>query len=134
MSDRVDQFLAAAPIAKWLGMATRADDRGRVFELAFHERHIGNPAIRAIHGGVIEAFLELAAQSALIEETPPGAKADMVNIDIDYLRSSRAEDMYARAAVTRLGRRIAFVEAVGWQGNEDRPVARARFRLRLQPE
>ena len=119
-----------APIADWLCATVTEDDDGLVYRLAFHERHIGNPAIRAIHGGVVAAFLETAAKGALIDFTGASGPIDAVNMDIDYLLSTRPEDMFARARVVRKGRRVAFVEAWCWQQDEARPVAQARFRLR----
>lgn len=119
--------LLTAPVARWLGVSAGEDD---IYHLQFNERHIGNPTIRAIHGGVVEAFLEVSAQCALAEASNADAVPQIVNADIDYLRSTRAEDMHARARVTRLGRRIAFVEALAWQHDEKLPVAIARFRIR----
>ncbi len=119
--------LLSSPIAQWLG-ATRHE--GDVFHLQFHERHIGNPSIRAIHGGVVASFLELIAQCVLAEATDAEHAPHPVNADIDYLRSTRAEDMYGRAEIARRGRRIAFIEAKAWQQDEATPVATARFRLR----
>lgn len=126
MSD-IRATILAAPIAQWLGVSVSDDG---LYHLQFHERHIGNPAIRTIHGGVVEAFLEVSAQCALAEASNANAVPQIVNADIDYLRSSRAEGMSARVQVTRLGRRIAFVEARAWQHDEKTPVAIARFRIR----
>ena len=130
MNGAVREFLDASAIARWLQLSVDRDAAGALYRLAFHERHIGNPAIRAIHGGVIASFLEVAAQCALIEAAGKSGPVDTVNVDIDYVRSSRPQDMLGRARVTRLGRRIAFIEATGWQEAADRPVAIARFRMR----
>jgi len=119
----------SAPIAKWLGFSVTDDDRGRLYRLAFNETHIGNPAIRALHGGVIAAFLELAMQTDL--HAAGSGAADTVNVSVDYLTSSRAEDMTARVKVVRIGRRLAFLEADGLQAEGTRLVARARACLKL---
>jgi len=135
MSGMAVKFISAAPIVDWLGFSFNETDAGLVYTLAFDEKHIGNPAIRALHGGAVATFLEVAAQcelAAQLDDGPnDGAVMKTINIDIDYLASSRAQDMQGRASVTRLGRRIAFVEATGWQGDENRPVAKARFRIRI---
>jgi acyl-coenzyme A thioesterase PaaI-like protein len=57
-----------------------------------------------------------------------------INADIDYLTSARAQNMTARVRLVRVGRRIAFVEAVGWQKDEASPVAAGRFRFRIGEE
>ncbi len=120
---------AASPIAAWLGFSSQIAGEDRLYRLAFNETHIGNPAIRALHGGVIAAFLELAMQSELRANghTPEAT----VNVTIDYVASSRAEDMTARVRVIRIGRRLAFLEAEGFQADGARLVAIARACLKL---
>jgi len=117
-------------MARWLGFQSEDDGAQALYRLAFHEEHIGNPLIRAIHGGVIAAFLETAMQRAAAVHAGAGV-VSTVNFAIDYLASSRAEDMTARVRSLRIGRRIAFFEATGWQGDESRPVAVVRAVLRL---
>ena len=87
--------------------------------------------IGALHGGAIAAFLEFSAQAALSARLGGGQPVATVNCDVDYLRSAKAQDMKARVRFTRIGRRLAFVEALGWQKDEASPVAAARFRFRL---
>lgn len=119
----------AAPIAEWLGFSSDASGDARVYRLSFNEMHIGNPAIRALHGGVIAAFLELAMQTEL--RANGHAPEATVNLTIDYVASSRAEDMTARVKVFRIGRRLAFLEAEGRQAAGTRLVAVARACLKL---
>lgn len=127
----IEQYANAAPISKWLGLSVVEDD-GFVFTLAFDERHIGNKLIRALHGGAIAAFLEFSAQSALYARLGGERAIRTINIDIDYLTSARAMDMKARVSFIRIGRRLAFAEARGWQKDEAAPVASGRFRFRLE--
>lgn len=119
---------AASPIAAWLGFTVAESEGRRVYRLAFNETHIGNPAIRALHGGVIATFLELAMQSELLAM---GSAAETVNVAVDYLSSSRAEDMTATVRIARIGRRLAFLEAEGRQSDGTRLVALARACLKL---
>lgn len=120
---------AASPVAQWLGFSVSASDGARLYRLAFNETHIGNPAIRALHGGVIAAFLELAMQTELNALEKPAAST--VNVSVDYLSSSRAEDMTATVRLIRTGRRLAFLEAEGRQAEGTRLVALARACLKL---
>ena len=131
MTDKIKKFAAQSNIANWLGFSFTEENDALQYALSFDEQHIGNPAIRALHGGAIATFLEFASQCELLRALPENAKIRTVNLDIDYLSTSRAQDMFGRARITRLGRRIAFVEAEGWQESKERPVARARFRLRI---
>ncbi len=119
----------AAPIAEWLGFSSEETGDNRLYRLAFNETHIGNPAIRALHGGVIAAFLELAMQAEL--EANGRTPEATVNVTIDYVASSRPEDMTARVKVIRIGRRLAFLEAEGRQADGSRLVAVARACLKL---
>lgn len=121
--------MTPSPIALWLGFSSTEDNGGRLYRLTFNETHIGNPAIRALHGGVIAAFLELAMQAELA--ATGAAPAETINVAIDYMSSSRAEDMTARVKVIRMGRRLAFLEAEGRQADGTRLVALARACLKL---
>jgi acyl-coenzyme A thioesterase PaaI-like protein len=46
-----------------------------------------------------------------------------INITVEYLRSARAEDVFARAVFTRHGRRVANVRVFAFQDDPERPVA-----------
>lgn len=131
--ERMNAFAASSPIASWLGLSIEQDGDETRFHLAFNDTHIGNPAIRAIHGGVIAAFLEFAGQCALFGAIDAG-DVETINVDVDYLASSRAQDMTAAVNIAKTGRRIAFLEATAWQDDAARPVATARIRLRLLRE
>ena len=48
-----------------------------------------------------------------------------VDFTVDYLRSGLPRDSYARARITRSGRRYASVHVEGWQDNRARPHAQA---------
>lgn len=123
--------LSAAPMARWLNYSAEMDASGLLHKLGFCEQHIGNPAIRAIHGGVIASFLELACQVELCAKLGEAVSLRAISNSIDYMASSKAQDMLARVSVARTGRRIAFLEATGWQNDSGRPVATARVCLRI---
>ena len=120
----------ASPIGRWLNFSAERHETGLVYALRFDERHIGNPGIRAIHGGVVSAFLELAAQCELAARLE-GAAISTTVVSVDFMASTAAADMKARASIERLGRRIAFISAHAWQRSEDRPAAAARICLRI---
>lgn len=130
-SDIVQATIDASGMAKWLGFSAQLNNDALAYHLTFDEAHIGNPAIRALHGGAIAAFLEFSAQCELVHRLDTGITIKTINADFNYLASSRAQDMDGSAVVARLGRRIAFVEATGWQQSKSRPVAKAMFRFRI---
>jgi len=131
---KIEKMVASSSIARWLGFSIEEIDKKNIYKLAFDEQHIGNPAIRALHGGAIAAFLEFAAQCELVGKLDTDEVLTTINVDINYLASSRAQDMKGHASILRLGRRIAFVEAIGWQESENHLIAKACFRIRIGKE
>ena len=131
------------PYIGFLGI--RFDRRGDELTavLPFDDRLIGNPALPALHGGAIAAFLEVAAiielsWSMLWEGMEAGGDAGAlpspfvlprlpktIDITVDYLRSGLPRDAYARGRVNRSGRRFASVHVEAWQDNRARPFAQA---------
>ncbi|WP_339695267.1 PaaI family thioesterase [Celeribacter baekdonensis] len=106
---------------------------------------IGNPTLPALHGGALAAFLEVTAIMALgwslmwprmeagesVETMPALPKT--IDITVDYLRSGLPRDAYARAEITRAGRRYASVQVEAWQDNRARPTVQAMGHF-LMPE
>lgn len=119
-----------AAISQWLNYNITLKDENLVHLLGFQERHIGNPLIRALHGGVITAFLEFSAKCALTAYTEQ--KIQTVSTAVDFLSSSKASDMSAHVQVRRIGRRIVFTETSGWQEDQMHPVAIAQTCFRLK--
>ncbi|HEX2678342.1 MAG TPA: PaaI family thioesterase [Polyangiales bacterium] len=95
---------------------------------------IGNPVLPALHGGTVGALLESAAIFKLLWEIESIAVPKTINITVDYLRSARVVDTFARATITKHGRRVANVQARAWQGDEDKPIAalHAHFLLKTR--
>lgn len=121
----VAPLLDVVPYARWLGVEGRVEDEGLLFVLPFREELLGNPILRALHGGVMSAFLEHAAAMELIWRLESRAIPKTVSITVDYLRPARAATTYARAGVTKLGRRASAVSVRAWQESEDKPIAQA---------
>ena len=90
--------------------------------MPFADPLIGNPVIPALHGGAIGAFLELTAVAALARGDG-GRLPRTIGVTVEYLRTGRSRDTYARAEVKRMGRRIANVAVEAWQDERARPVA-----------
>ncbi|MEM7320266.1 MAG: acyl-CoA thioesterase domain-containing protein [Pseudomonadota bacterium] len=129
------------PYIRFIGVTfdRRGDELTGV--LNFDEKLIGNPFLPALHGGATAAFLEVTSVVTLswsrlyplIEQgelTPEDLTADRlpsmpktIDFSVDYLRSGLPRDAYARATVTRSGRRYASVRAEAWQDNRTRLFA-----------
>ena len=120
---RLEQILADVPIVQTLGMRCdiKGDDMTAV--LPYQDKLIGNFTIKALHGGAIGTFLEMTAMAQLYIASDVARPPRTINITVDYLRQGRAQDLYARATVVKLGRRMASVRAEAWQAERDKPVA-----------
>jgi uncharacterized protein (TIGR00369 family) len=121
-----ESLLAAIPYCRHLGIRAEKQDDGLLLVMPFAARLVGNVILPALHGGVIGSLLETAAivQAAWQMQGPKLPKP--VDITIDYLRSARAVESFARARIAKLGRRVINVHAQMWQEDEAKPVAALR--------
>lgn len=115
------------PYADVLGLSVAPGDDPTLLAMPFGDAVVGRPGF--LHGGAIGGLLEMAAivalKHALAEEGGGGIKP--INVTIDFMRGGREKPTLAKAVVTRLGTRVANVEARAWQDDETRPIAAARM-------
>jgi len=123
---------ADSPFARCLGIRI-LDDGTPMMPFAPHI--IGNPILPAIHGGMTGAFLETAAIVSVTRELGISAPPKPIGLTINYLRSGRALDTFARVSIVKQGRRVVAFEAQAWQDDPSRPIASAfgHFMLRREP-
>ena len=126
-------FVDAIPYAKFLGISVAEEQDGLISTLRYRDRNIGNPALPAIHGGVVGAFLETTAILQLLWQQESIRVPKIITITIDYLRSAGPADTYGRADVTKLGARVANVRVWAWQDSPDRAVASANANFLVTP-
>lgn len=115
----------ASPLTSWLGFTVRETGDGRIYAIAPGDAHLGNPLIRALHGGIVSTFLEIAAHQELRGALPAEGDGEAINVNVDYLKSAKLAPLFARARIAKIGRRLAFVDCIAWQESEDNPVAKA---------
>jgi uncharacterized protein (TIGR00369 family) len=116
------------PYAELLGLTIEADGDGAPsLVMPFSGDVIGRPGF--LHGGAIGGLLEMAAIVALQHalEAEGGGRIKPINVTVDYMRGGREKPTRARGTVTRLGTRVANVEATAWQDDPTRPIAAARM-------
>ena len=111
------------PYAKFLGVQLEMKGDELTAVLPYKDSLIGNPLLPALHGGVVGAMMELTAIAQLLLTQGTGKIPKTIDISIDYLRSGRPVETYARAQVTKLGRRIANVRVEAWQYDRADPIA-----------
>jgi len=119
------------PYARFLGLRVERDRNGLVCVLPFRTQIVGNARLPAVHGGVVGAFLELTALLGLLDQSDGSGIPKPINFSVDYLRSARATDTFARAGIVKLGRRIANVRVFAYQEDPDKPVAAGIGNFRL---
>jgi uncharacterized protein (TIGR00369 family) len=116
------------PYAELLGLRTeRGPDGELLWVMPFREEVVGRPGF--LHGGAIAGLLEFAALGTLYEALGPGSTARPINVSVDFMRAGTDHDTVAAAVVTRLGKRVANVEAHAWQQERAKPIAAARMNL-----
>jgi acyl-coenzyme A thioesterase PaaI-like protein len=125
-------LMNAIPYSRFLGLTADIQDGEHVGKLTYHESLIGNPALPAIHGGTIGALLESTAIVELFWRTETIVLPKIITVTVDYLRSAGPRDTYAKAVITRQGRRVATVHATAWQDDRQKPVAAAIVHLLLK--
>ncbi len=124
-------LLAAIPASRFMGLSVEPDGDEVITKLAYRDHLIGNTVIGALHGGAIGLLLESAGIFQLFWSAQSDAIPKTITITIEYLRSGRAEDTFARARFVRHGRQIANVRAHAWQRNESEPIAVATMHFLL---
>ena len=114
------------PYAKQLGLTVEPGEDAPVLVMPFGPDVLGRPGF--LHGGAIGGLLEMAAVGALWQALGTDeTQVKPINLTVDYMRGGRDKPTRARGIVTRLGTRVANVEAVAWQDEPDRPIAAARM-------
>ena len=126
--------LHSAPFAKFFGVDLELRGDELTLVLPYRDDLIGNVVLPALHGGVLGALLELAALATVSLRQRQAHLPKTIDITVDYLRSGRPVATYARAKVTRLGRRIASVRAEAWQFERADPIAALHGHFLLTPE
>ena len=81
-----------------------------------------SPASVTSEPGVGTWFEEIEAGNT-VDVLPAFPKT--IDLTVDYLRSGLPRDAYARAEITRAGRRYASVQVEAWQDNRVRPTVQA---------
>lgn len=121
--ERVAAALARIPYARFIGLRVELKGDELTLVMPFGDHLIGNPLLPALHGGVVGALLEMTALTQLAIASKTETFPKTIDIGIDYLRSGRPVDTFARARVVKIGRRIANVQAEAWQGERSQPIA-----------
>ena len=114
----IDELIAASPYYRYLGLREGA---GGTLVLPADPRNIGDYTRAVLHGGVLAAFLEVAALLHLRANGATGATT--IECSTDFLRAAPVADTTATVTVIRSGRRIAHLRIEAQQDDASRLVA-----------
>jgi len=115
------------PYAVTLGIEPFEQDGEHLYRLPFGDVVLGRPGY--LHGGAIAGLLEIAAIGAVLRALGEGGTIKPVNLSVTSRAGAPDRDTFAGAVVTRLGGRVANVEAHAWQDDREKPIASAQLNL-----
>ena len=121
--DLGEALLKTIPYAQTLGIEPRLDGEELTLFLPYITSNIGNPALPALHGGMIGGLMEVCAVAQLLLSNPGTAFPKPIGLNIDYLRRGKPVDTFARAQIFKQGSRVANVRVRAWQTDWDSPIA-----------
>ena len=123
--------VSRVPFFRFLNFEIRSlDSLHAEAEMTFDERLIGNPVMEYYHGGIIASFMEATAAIAVHPDFAD-VPAKPINLTVDYLRPGVKGSLYARANVTRKGKRMASVSVITWQTDREKAVAEGLYHFLL---
>lgn len=107
----LDKIIQSAQFHKFMQMELIDADSesGEItLKLAYDEKYTLFPEPGSYHGGIIASLLDVAGTMActLITESP----TPTANMRVDYIKSPRKCDLYARTSVHHIGRNLATVD------------------------
>lgn len=127
------ELVEAIPYLRFMGISVETRDGELIGKMAYSAPLVGNAALPALHGGTIGALLESTAILKTLADVETLAMPKIVTITIDFLRSARPVDTFARGTIAKQGRRVVNVSVEAWQEDEARPVARANAIFLVDP-
>jgi uncharacterized protein (TIGR00369 family) len=107
---KLNEFLLESPLHQWLGcILTEVDiDSGRVkILLPFRRELLGAAGADSAHGGVVAAFVDVAAHACLHVRTRIGMPT--IDLRVDFLRPATLP-LSATAVARRAGRTIGVAD------------------------
>lgn len=115
----------AIPYTRYLGIGVEDVAGEMLCRMTYTPKLIGNSLLPALHGGTLGALLESAAVFELLLQTETERVPKIISLTVDFLRSGKAQDTFAKALITRQGRRVANVRVEAWQEDRTRPITSA---------
>jgi acyl-coenzyme A thioesterase PaaI-like protein len=119
------------PYPRFMGITIGEND---VPKMPYSPKLVGNPILPALHGGAIGAFLETAAIVGVQREMGLTTVPKPIGLTVNYLRSGRPLDTFARVSIVKQGRRVVAFEAQAYQNDPSEPIASCYGHFMLRGE
>ena len=104
-------MIVAAPFHQWLGLKLLDLTEEQIdLRITWREEYIVNLDRRYTHGGILAAFIDLAADWAIAAKFGRGVPT--VDMRVDYHKAAMPGDLWARGKLLKLGRTFSSAEAV----------------------
>jgi acyl-coenzyme A thioesterase PaaI-like protein len=132
-SGNLSVLVDAIPYLRFLGVTVDSVGGELIGKMAYADPLIGNANLPALHGGAIGALLESTAILQTLLESETLVLPKIVTITIDFLRSGRPADTFAKGTISKQGRRVVNVGVEAWQEDRTRPIARANAIFLVEP-
>lgn len=129
--DDFDRPLDISAYVKMMGFRLRREQGRLTMVMPFNPDLVGSPYPPALHGGTVAALMEMAAIMELTWDIDMARLPRAIDISVDYLRSGKPEETFARARVFRKGRRFATLHVEAWQAERKKPIATAVLHFQL---
>ncbi|MFC0278755.1 PaaI family thioesterase [Falsigemmobacter intermedius] len=120
-------YLDALPHARALNMRFDGMHNGKVrISMPYNPALIGDPTTGVMHGGAVYALLDTASGIAVTTHPVSGGGTATLDLRIDYMRAATpGQRICAEAFCYNMTRTVAFVRAVAYDDNTEKPVATA---------
>ncbi len=124
--ERYEGIINAVPFAQQLGFhVISSEDIGALFELAPADRFIGNPMLRAFHGGIMCSLMECAMVASVMRAAELGSPPGLITQTTSFLGNTTVDlPLRVRTELTKSGKRIVGVSALAFQDANETPVAK----------
>jgi len=116
------------PFNKYMGMQLLEVNTGYAKAIVpFQDTLVGDPRIKAVHGGVISAAMDaVGGLAGMTTLTSMEDKIVTVDMRIDFLRSARETDLIIEAFVVRSGNRIISTSMKAMRKDDQTLIAEGR--------
>lgn len=132
-SGDLTELVRAIPYLQFIGITMESREGDLLGKMTYSDPLVGNASLPALHGGTVGALLESTAILKTLLEVETSTLPKIVTITVDFLRSARPVDTFARGRIEKQGRRVVNVSVEAWQEDEARPVARANAIFLVDP-